>query len=827
MAVDELQAGQQDDIAEAQEYKPGELAPSIITQAQVWKPTDLDKIDNTMKSVITSLVEACSATDEAARRFSVLQTWEARHMDRGYQYLEDDGNGGWKIAATGTGGKTSNALAAGDDSNLYPTNVFSAQGDIITSALCRGEIKVNFAPRNSKNPQDVVCADEANKYKYIWDKANNKMDLQRDIMGTVWTDNRVISMTRSIADKNRFGTNAQGDPKVVEVTTIHGVLETKLPMMVDKLDQCGFAQVFEEQDYAIARASYPWMGTKIKPAWGTFGEQEFERIARINTRIGIVGKYITGTSGIRECTMGYTWLRPGMFFDDKVQAEKRDFLLKSFPDGCFVIMAGPEFVCCWNESMDDHLALGMPTRGFGQNRRALGSSDIPIQKRINIWADLWDKFVRTAIPVTILDGDTYNTEAMAQLEANPGRFIPAIPPEGKGIADTYGQTPSPTPIPGMFEMFQSYIGPLIQSIDGGTPALFGSGEGADNTVGATQIRLQQALERVGTPWIMANGMIAKAVTQAVKCCADNGQEEIFDSVPGVGDISVSPMNLKGDPQCFPETINGIPESGAQREAKVLQILDMANANPQIAAVIGTPSNAREIVSALHIDDVITIDEAESEDLALENVERLLDAEPLINPQWQQLSDQIGQMNEVHEQAKSMATQAVQSGQPVPPEIIQEGQQLEDQLNQAQQQLQQIPQYLPSITVATDESQDNGTIAATIFAWMQQPDGRNLRRMSEREQPGGQNWNKWMNVFLYWSGNKDQAAKTAASNVQPIPPKITISVPADKFQGGMQAEILSKAGIQVSGPSDQPHEVEQETRLYTPISEITTKTKRRL
>src|SRR5882724_10535451 len=498
MAVEDLQVEQQQEIAQAQEYKPGELAPSIVTQAQKWKPDDLDKVDKTMKSVITSLVEACSAPDEAARCFSVLQTWEARHMDRGYQYLEEDGKGGWKIAGINTTSKSANSLANADDSNLYPTNIFSAQGDIITSALCRGEIKVNFAPRNSKNPQDVVCADEANKYKYIWDKANCKMDLQRDIMGTVWTDNRVIAWTRSVADKSRFGVNDQGDPKIVEITTIHGVLETKLPMMVDKLEQCGFAQIFDEQDYAIARAAYPWMGDKIKPAWGTFGEQEFERIARINTRIGIVGKYITGTSGIRECTMGYTWLRPGMFFDDRVQAAKRDFLLKNFPDGIFVIMAGPEFVCCWNESMDDHGALGMPTRGFGQNRRALGSSDIPIQKRINIWADLWDKFVRTAIPVTILDGDTYNTEALAQLEANPARFVPAIPPEGKGIADTYGQTPSPTPIPGMFEMFQSYIGPLIQSIDGGTPALFGSGEGADNTVGATQIRLQQALERVGT-----------------------------------------------------------------------------------------------------------------------------------------------------------------------------------------------------------------------------------------------------------------------------------------------------------------------------------------
>jgi len=103
------------------------LPPSIVTQAQKWKPDDLDKVDKTMKSVITSLVEACSATDEAARRFSVLQTWEARHMDRGYQYLEEDGKGGWKIAGINTTSKSANSLANADDSNLYPTNIFSAQ----------------------------------------------------------------------------------------------------------------------------------------------------------------------------------------------------------------------------------------------------------------------------------------------------------------------------------------------------------------------------------------------------------------------------------------------------------------------------------------------------------------------------------------------------------------------------------------------------------------------------------------------------------------------------------------------------------------------------
>lgn len=816
--VDDKSTVEQAEVAQAQEYQPGELAPCIVTSQKIWKPEDLKAIG--LDGVIKELVKTVSNTDEAARRFQVLQTWEMRHVDRGYQYLEGD-KGGWRIAGTDGAGKNTNSLAAMDDAGLYPTNILSAQGDIATGALCRGKIKVSFAPRRSKNPADVAAADEANQYKYLWEK--NNPEYQRDIMNAGWTDCRIVGWTRSVADK-RFGLNDDGSPRILELSTAHGILESKLPMMVDKLSDCGYAQLFEEMDYAVARAAYPWMGDKIKPSWGTFGELEFERIARINTRIGIVGKYITGTSGIREATMGYNWFRPGMYFDDNIQAVQREALLSNFADGLFVVMAGTELCCCWNECMDDHLTLGLYTRGFGQNRRSLGSSDLPIQKRVNIWADLWDKFFRTAIPITLLEDKAFNPEAISQLEASPSRFVAVALDEGQAIADVVGQTPAPQPIQGMAEIFQWYVGPLIQSIDGATPALFGGGEGQDNTVGATQIRLNQALERYGTPWIMGNHVMARSCAQAAKCCGENGNAEISDNVAGYGDVTVNPANLKGDFECSPETLGSIPESGAQREAKVLQILDMANSNPQVASIVATPSNAREIVKALHIDDVITVDEADSEDGALEDIERLLDGEPLINPAWQQLTEQIELLNTTHEAAKQIALQAVQGGDSLSPEILEQGNQMEQQLGQLQQQLQQTPQYLPSIPVPDDESLDYSTITATVFSWMQNPDGRSLRRAAAKEPPGGKNWKKWTNVFLYWQANKKLAAQF--TKAQAPPPKVNIT---GKLTPEQQAQLLMmQAGIQTSPQSlQEPHEAEQETRIYTPVSEVTTKVKKRL
>lgn len=90
----ELTPEEQQTAQSAQQYKPGELAPAIITSARVWKPDELKKQDPTLIHTLMELVNRCSVTDEAARRFSILQCWQERHFDRGYQFLENSSNGG-------------------------------------------------------------------------------------------------------------------------------------------------------------------------------------------------------------------------------------------------------------------------------------------------------------------------------------------------------------------------------------------------------------------------------------------------------------------------------------------------------------------------------------------------------------------------------------------------------------------------------------------------------------------------------------------------------------------------------------------------------------
>ena len=190
-----------------------------------------------------------------------------------------------------------------------------------------------------------------------------------------------------------------------------------------------------------------------------------------------------------------------------------------------------------------------------------------------------------------------------------------------------------------------------------------------------------------------------------------------------------------------------------------------------------------------------------------------------------MNNQLTALNETHEQAKSLAATAVQSGIQLAPEEIEQGQAMEDQVGKLQAQLEKTPQYQPSVPIAQDDSEDHETIAATVFSWMGESDGRSLRRKAEKEPEGqGANWKKWTNVFLFWQGHKQVAAQM--SQAQAPPPKISMT---GKLNPQQQAQLLQQtAGIQTD-PSTlkEPDEQEQETIQRTPFAEIKTRVKRKL
>src|ERR1035437_5750130 len=391
-------------------------------------------------------------TDVAARRFEVEQTWEALHFDRGYQHLLRGKQGGWILPGQASGfGPASQQ----NNNTIYDTNVYGSKGDIIVSALAREVPKVDFFPANPEWGPDIAAAEEAERFKEIWARNNDLHGLLVECARIFWNEDRVLIWTRYELNGQLYGfedetesapttpedvlnppdavptgqdglddfleqvkspvtgeDEAEGQeeqslemPEVpqrkargMEVSSLYGKLDHKVPLAVDTLKEMQFVQLYRDLDVAVVKAMYPWIADKIKPGSDGNSEVELDRIARENTRQAVLGAYVTGDSLQRHTVEKHTWFRPSMFMDEKVNDSVRAELLEAFPNGCLLVKVGANYAFSRNESMDAHLAISHPFSGKGQNRRSLGNSMISIQKRINDWVDLKDNFFKRTVP---------------------------------------------------------------------------------------------------------------------------------------------------------------------------------------------------------------------------------------------------------------------------------------------------------------------------------------------------------------------------------------------------------------------------------------------
>ena len=412
------------------------------------------ELSDKARGTLLSLDDICTKADVAARRLEVEQAWEALHFERGYQHLLRGKRGGWELPGGGQGKKANER----NHNSIYDTNVYGPKGDIIVSALSREIPKVEFVPSNPEWGPDIIAAEEADRFKDIWSRNNNLHDLLVQVARIFWNEDRTLLWTRYNLDGQKYGFEEdQGTPTVpedelnppdrtptgqegqedflqvtesesegggdidgllnsagvgnnakkplgMEVTTAHGKLDHKVPISVDNVAEMTFVQLMLDYDVALVRGMFPWIASKINP--GTDGQSatQLDRIARENVRQAVLGAYVTGDSLSRHTTVKFTWMRPSMFLDGAVSDEVKAELLEAFPDGVLLARAGQEYAFSRNEKLDDHIAIGHPSAGKGQNRRSMGTALISVQKRINDWVDLLDDFFKRTVPKKWITG---------------------------------------------------------------------------------------------------------------------------------------------------------------------------------------------------------------------------------------------------------------------------------------------------------------------------------------------------------------------------------------------------------------------------------------
>jgi hypothetical protein len=794
-----------------------------------YSPEPFAELSDVARGALIELDDICTKCDVAARRMEVEQAWEALHFERGYQHLLRGKRGGWELPGGGQGKKSNER----NHNSIYDTNVYGPKGDIIVAALSREVPKVEFSPANPEWGPDKIAAEEADRFKDIWARNNNLHDLLVKCARVFWNEDRALMWTRYELNGQKYGfeedqttptvpqdelnppddkptgqegqedflevteSNSEGGndiddlltqsgvgnggkkPLGREVTTVHGKLDHKVPISVDDFSEMTFVQLMLDYDVALVRGMFPWIANKITVGSDGLSETQLDRIARENVRQAVLGAFVTGDSLSRHTTVKFTWMRPSMFLDKSVSDEAKAELLEAFPNGCLMARAGAEFAFARNESMDDHLVIGHPSAGKGQNRRAMGTALISVQKRINDWVDLLDDFFKRTVPKKWMNSEAFDMDAISKEPNVPGSTGPFQVQPGLTTMDQYiFVEPTPQAQPALPDFIKWFVTTLSEEISGALPSLFGNATG-ENTVGNAVIQRDQALQRVGCPWNNIQDMFATSAGQAVKCAAEcRDGKEVTQSIPGRGNVSVNTANLLGgNVLCYPESNPSLPETEEQKAVKIMGLIDKANLNPTspFSQWVFSPSNLAETASALRMKNY-KVAGASSVTKQRNEFETLLRGTPQQNPK-------LLSMQSAMDEAKAGMAQAQQTGQPIPPEA-------QGMMQQLQQATQGMPPQVSSVPVAPDESENHAIEANECFEWMNSIEGQKFKNGTPEQRLGFQN------VHLHWAEHVAMAKKIAAANKLPDkPPSESISVDVSKMPGPIASQALAKMGIQ--------------------------------
>lgn len=782
---------------------------------------DISPLSEDARKTLLDLDNIHAKSDVAPRRIEIEQAWKADHYDRGYQFLLHHRNGGWTMPGAGTG---FDSQSQRQFSTLYHTNVYGEKGEIIVAALAREVPRVQFFPANPEFPPDQDMAEVATDLKDIWAKNNNLQGLLQDAAKVFWTEDRCLFWTRFELNGDEYGYEEEEEPVVPEDeqnpppspldteagiqeqeenkspvneaaprrprgrvrTTALGKLDHKVPIYVDSQFQMGVLSVSEDKDISTVKAQFLWMKDKVRGGGDGTGETELDRIARENVRQAVPGQYVTGDSLNRHCVVKHTWLRRSMFFDVSVKEDVRKELLAKFPAGCVLVKAATEFAYARNECMDDHITVGHPFPGKGQNRRALGESLLPIQDYINEMIALTLDFAKRTVAKKWMDADAFNIESIRTQKNIPGDIGPFRSQPGKSVDQLIFIEPTPTPQPYLVTWTQWLISSLSEQISGALPSLFGAQ--ISGQVGSEGVAIQrdQALQRVGCPWNSLQAMFSQAARQAAMLTARCANKDINDVIPGKGRVSIKLNNLKGNVLCYPEANPELPESWSQRETRVMSIVDKALASPssEMGQMILSPKNLKAIKSAIRMPDFVIKGAASVEKQEAE-LEILLRSAPQPNPQKAKMQQALA----AAAQGMAALKQKSDQGLPPTPEESQQVQQAPQMMQQLQQQMAGLPEMISTVPVRADGSEDDAIEASILFDWMNSASGRKFE-YGTPEQKGG-----FANVHLHWQEHTD-----ADKKLHPPPPPPTkppsVSIAADKMPPEVQSEIVQSAGLAV-------------------------------
>jgi len=568
-------------------------------------------------------------------------------------------------------------------------------------------------------------------------------------------------------------------PRGQEVRTCHGKLESKVvPMMANSQAEADVVILEWEVDLSRAKGMFPWVADEIRAGTGAPADGEIARLARQNVKLGMQSSYVTSDSIAADCTIKRAWLRPSWFMHiPKEKAHIRDKFLSTFPNGCLACYAGDVLAYVRDESMDDSISIGQAYSGDGQNRNAMGTSTMPIQKRLNNWLDLMNDFFVRAIPKKWMDNKTFNVEAVRGQTNIPGdigafKWRAGVPAEELIFVEPAVVPPAP-----LADFIKEYSGPLAELLSGAYPALAGGDVGTADSGVAIATQRDSALGRLAPTWHSLKKCEAESDRQLVRWGARCRDNSINERIPGGEVIKLEINDLKANIMAYAESDENFPETYTQKKNNINQIFQDAAKNPVLGEVLYNPANIELFQNLNGLSDLY-IPQVLSRNKQLGEIQLLLTTTPVPNPKVAVAHEAMGRIEQLIEESQD-------------PEQIQQG---KLQIMQAEQQISALPQEVSSIPIDA-EVEDNDTEAKTCWQWLNGVDGRKAKHLNEAG---------YENVRLHYLEHKQAAEQASAGAQQGKPPSMSINykdvVMTDE---GAARQMLLKDGITPTAGAAQP------------------------
>lgn len=719
------------------------IAPADTGQQQAPEPVDYgEKFEKLPPEKIDQLRGLCSkfsVRDQWARQLEILRATLLRYFGLGKQHVwwNEDAQQ-YQVGPQGGG------LVTGENLNNEPTSqedfdIFTPYMKSFMATFAQNSAGIRMEPDQPKDARSIRAAAEADKYRRVYDKYNPAKSGQIDIASLLATDGRVVSLTEYVEDGTRFGyedsDEEQGEglavqpvrkPRGQELTSYHGVLETKLPIFVTEMSDFPYAAIYKDHDVCTLKAKHKLFADKISGSPKSDNPNEdLARMARISTAENIA--QLSQDSLAYITTEAQWWFRPSAF--QELAKEEQAFWIGDeqtpgiFPEGCRVTFCGTTYCGAKAESMDDALNVMHAMPGKGQARPAYLNGLVPIQMEFNDGMNYTSELIKSTIPETWIDIDEASLQAITERGNNWGGYVPFKRPTNEPMPTFFFQTPAgepPSVLPAWLENLQ---GPLAQFISSQPPSVWGGNMEDQKTARVYQMARDSAMGLMVIVWVPFKRFKAKIVEQAAVLASKRAQE--FSAlVPALGrkknkdeTLDINPDILKGGFVCSENSDENFPESYTQKSNKFMQLMEASLQSPTLAALVNHPDNLA-LAKDLYGLEELEIPDADSRDKQLDEISQMLEEEPVLD------------------QAKmAQATQAAQ--------VVSEDPNA------------QAPAPIMRSSVPIDPDCDNHKVEAEeCLRWLNSPEGQKLKG-----QPG------FINIRLHFLEHKAILDQQAAMQMQ--------------------------------------------------------------